>query len=70
MEPQRDDTPILADDDMSSYGLHPAIHEELVRCHNPALVGSVALTQRRISRIVRESVEEANQADTGLTLSA
>jgi len=69
MEPQRDDTPILADDDMSSYGLHPAIHEELVRCHNPALVGSVALTQRRISRIVRESLE-ANQADTGLTLSA
>ncbi|HVA26514.1 MAG TPA: hypothetical protein VMW62_19255 [Chloroflexota bacterium] len=59
----------MADDDMSSYGLHPAIHEELVRCHNPALDTSVAGTQRRISRRVRESVE-AGHHEAALTLSA
>jgi hypothetical protein len=69
MEPEREDASILADDDMSSYGLHPSIHEELVRCHNPAREASVAATQRRVSRLVRASVE-ASQAETGLKLSA
>ena len=69
MEPVRDDAPILADDDMASYGLHPATHEELVRRHNPALESSVSLTQRRVSRLVRESID-AREAEAGLTLSA
>jgi hypothetical protein len=69
MEPQRTDAPISTDDDMASYGLHPATHEELVRCHNPAVEPSMALTQRRISRLVRESLD-TREAGTGLTLSA
>lgn len=69
MEPERDDAPILADDDMASYGLHPTTHEELVRRHNPALEASVGVTQRRIGRRVRESID-AREAGPGLTLSA
>ena len=29
--------PPIEDDGMASYGLHPSVHEQLLRCHNQAL---------------------------------
>ena len=69
MEQERTDARMLAEDDMASYGLHPAIHEELVRCHNPAREPALAPVQRRVRRRLREAVD-AQQAAAGLTLSA
>jgi hypothetical protein len=53
MDTERDDARILAEDEMASYGLHPAIHEELVRWHNPALRPSPATVQERVRRRLR-----------------
>lgn len=59
MEQQRDDARILAEDEMASYGLHPAVHEELVRWHNPALQTPVATAHDRVRRRMRHTVEAA-----------
>ena len=58
MDTQRNDARLLAEDEMASYGLHPAVHEELVRWHNPALTPSVAEVQQRIRRRLRSSAVE------------
>ena len=58
MDNQRNDARLLADDEMASYGLHPAVHEELVRWHNPALTPSIAAVQQRIRRRLRHSAVE------------
>ena len=62
------ETSVADDDEMSSYGLHPAVHEELVRCHNPALEPPLAQVHKRISRLVRESAPTGEAP--GLKLSA
>lgn len=76
MEPQRIAVRLLESDEMASYGMHPELHEDLVRCHNPALYGqpepagrSVAETQRRIGEAVRQAPAERDSSN-GLVLSA
>ena len=76
MEPQRIAVRLLESDEMASYGMHPELHKDLVRCHNPALYGqlepagtSVAETQRRIGEAVRQRPIE-DRASGGVVLSA
>jgi hypothetical protein len=64
---------ILDDDGMASYGLHPTVHQELVRCHNPALYQPeidgpqpLVATRSRINRLMREPFAAVD----GVTLSA
>jgi len=72
MEPHKSAVRTVQEDDgMASYGMHPRVHEQLVRCHNPALFGRdpVAETHERIRRLMREAVSIPDNQD-GVTLSA